>query len=59
MFKLFKEDYLGKWLKNEKKDVFMLNKRELTLNDDCLRNLLINECEFTADEANQIILEVR
>lgn len=60
MYKIFKEDYLGKWLKNDDtKEVFMLNKKELKLNDDCLKNLLIAECEFTAVEANQIISEVK
>ena len=60
MFKIFKDDYLGKWIKNdETKEVFMLNKNELKMNNDCLRSLLITECEFTASEANQIIKEIR
>ena len=60
MFRVFKEDHLGKWLKNdETKEVFLVNKNELKMNDDCLRSLLLTECEFSALEANQIIKEVR
>lgn len=60
MFKLFKENCLGKWLKNDRtKEVFLVNKRELGLKDDCLKSLLLDECLFTAEEANAIITEVR
>lgn len=60
MFKVFKEDHLGKWLKNdETKEVFMLNKEELKMNDESLRSLLLTECEFTEIEANQILQAVR
>ena len=60
MFKVFREDHLGKWLKNdETREVFMLNKDELKMDDESLRNLLLTECEFTEIEANQILQAVR
>ena len=60
MFEVFREDHLGKWLKNdETKEVFMLNKKELKMDDESLRSVLLTECEFTEAEANQILQAVR
>lgn len=57
---MFKENHLGKWLKNdETNEVFMLNKEELKMDDERLRSVLLTECEFTETEANQILQAVR